>query len=216
MKSFGIRNLEPRLWVIFVIVNVLVISSCPKNVESGLLMSETFQTQTHSKSIELLDLGFQPRKVGFSMRTLIETAKRYINIPYKWGGDDPMAGFDCSGLAQEILATVGQDPPGDQTAQNLYDHFAGISDVWDGNRAFSPDEITGALAFYGESTSKITHVGFCIDSLRMIEAGSGGRNIQTVGDAIKYNAYVRIRPIHRRKDLVAVIRPPYLMLERDY
>ena len=41
--------------------------------------------------------------------------------------------------------------------------------------------------------------------LEMIEAGGGGSRVTDLENAIKYNAFVRVRPIARRSDLVAVI-----------
>jgi cell wall-associated NlpC family hydrolase len=135
------------------------------------------------------------------MDLLIRYAMSFVGLPYRWGGDDPMEGFDCSGLVQEILASAGMDPPGDQTAQALYDHFEKTGTVG----AVGP----GVLAFYGQSVRKITHVGFCIDQYRMVEAGGGGSRTINLKAAVDQNAYVRIRLVTTRKDLVATINPRY-------
>ncbi len=129
-----------------------------------------------------------------------EYAKKFIGQPYIWGGDDPIIGFDCSGLVQEILASVGMDPPGDQTAQGLYDHFKNNSDGIMG---------IGALCFYGKSVSEITHVAFMIENYCIVEAGGGGSKTTSAEAAADMNAFVRIRPYNRRKDLVAVLNPYY-------
>lgn len=135
------------------------------------------------------------------MNTLITYAMSFIGRPYKYGGDDPMSGFDCSGFVQELLASVGLDPKGDQTAQGLYDALA-ISST---HGVYGP----GVIAFYGESVRKITHVAFCVDSYRMIEAGGGGSATLTAEDAAKQNAYIRMRLIKSRKDMVATLKPVY-------
>ena len=126
---------------------------------------------------------------------------RLVGVPYRWGGDDPSLGFDCSGLAQELLASVGMDPPGDQTAQNLYDHFAKSN--------LGPVKACGALAFYGKSVTEITHVGMMLDSVHIVEAGGGGSSTTTLEAAAKQNAFVRIRRFDHRKDVVAVLMPRY-------
>jgi cell wall-associated NlpC family hydrolase len=136
------------------------------------------------------------------LETAIEYAKQFIGLPYIWGGDDPLTGFDCSGLVQEILASVGLDPEGDQTAQGLYDYFVKRPNT---KTAQGP----GALVFFGQSITKITHIGFMINDFQMIEAGGGGSKTLSLKDAATQNAFVKIRPASRRKDLVAVLLPSY-------
>lgn len=135
-------------------------------------------------------------------------ALRYVGIAYRWAGDDPMAGWDCNGIGQEMLASLGEDPPGDQTAQALFDYFNHplAATRREGARA-------GALAFFGSSPRHITHVGFCISGDLMLEAGGGGSSTTSLDAAVKQNAYVRIRPIDRRKDLVAVLDLKYRIIK---
>lgn len=135
------------------------------------------------------------------MDLLIQYAMQFVGVHYKWGGESPMDGFDCSGLVQAILRSAGEDPRGDQTAQALFDHFS-ENGSWGTRQA-------GSLVFYGRDTKHITHVGFCIDPYRMIEAGGGGPRTLTREDAIRDKAYVRVKLISSRYDVVAVIKPFY-------
>lgn len=137
------------------------------------------------------------------MNNLASYALSFVGTPYRWGGDDPMGGFDCSGLVQEILAAVGEDPPGDQSSHTLYLHFSRYGIIRDNDIVSAGD-----LAFFG-TTSRIIHVTFCIDDCRMIEAGGGGRHVMRPKDAEEHNAYVRVRPINSRSDLVKIIGPNY-------
>lgn len=139
------------------------------------------------------------------MDKLIAYAMQFVGVPYKWGGASPMEGLDCSGLVQEILRFSGEDPPGDQTAQGLYDWFSAPGR---GAFVYGP----GALAFYGESVLKITHVGFCLDQYRMIEAAGGGSRTTDREAAIRDKAFVRGALIKSRKDFLCVIKPNYLQI----
>lgn len=135
------------------------------------------------------------------MQLLKDYAMHFIGQPYIWGGDDP-TGFDCSGLIIEILQSCGQLPPNfDTTAQGLYKVFL--------DKGVISAKGFGSLAFYGQSRSRIIHVAFGLDNIRVLEAGGGGRHVKTLADAIKYNAFIRIRPIQWRSDLVAIIKPRY-------
>lgn len=136
------------------------------------------------------------------MELLTQYAMQFVGLPYKWGGDDTIDGFDCSGFVQELLQSIGLDPKGDQTADALYRYFSKA------DRGTRGSPIRGALAFYGSRT-RVTHVAFCVDSRRVIEAAGGGSRTHTERDAARDNAYIRIRPANNRKDLVAFILPNY-------
>lgn len=132
----------------------------------------------------------------------LQIALQWLNTPYKWAGAS-FEGIDCSGFAQELLATVGLDPAGDQTADALFRHFLsprrgniGVCDV-------------GSLCFFGKQ-ALVTHVGVAIAIDTMIEAGGGGPRTITRADAAAQAAFVRVRPISSRTDLVSIIQPQLL------
>ena len=133
-------------------------------------------------------------------RSAIEYAKSFIGVPYKWGGETPMAGYDCSGFVQEILSSVGLDPVGDQTAQALADYYVSFGKVVEKPKA-------GCLVFFGQARIKITHVGFMINNFQMIEAGGGGRQVVDKQSAIDHRAFIRVRPYTYRSDLIYLIDP---------
>lgn len=129
-------------------------------------------------------------------------ALQFIGINYKWGGNNAVSGFDCSGYVQEILSAIGMDPPGRDTAQSLYDHFSK-----NGTLKVKPQE--GDLIFYGTGTAGINHIAYCMNESQILEAGGGGSQTTSIEAAAKTSAVVRSRLYDRRKDIVAIITPNY-------
>lgn len=119
--------------------------------------------------------------------------------PYRWGGDDPMAGFDCSGLMNEALYSCGLLPFGvDLTAQAHFQRWP---------VATTPEP--GMLCFWGKSPMQIHHVEMMVSTKCSIGAGGGGSKTLTLGDAIASNAYVRVRPLKGREAGFMGFRDPF-------
>lgn len=94
------------------------------------------------------------------------------------------------------------DPPGDQSADALYRFF-----LEEGRGTLNQGGL-GALAFFGKP-ERISHCGFCLDKKLMLNASGGGRHVTSIEIAAQYNASVKIEPIRRRTDMVAIIMPNY-------
>ena len=129
-------------------------------------------------------------------------ALSFLGLPYRWGGENPVTGFDCSGMIVELLKAAGTITPDfDLSAQGIWN--LGGARGWTMTRGF------GALAFYGKSTAQLTHVGFCLDDVYMLEAGGGDRTTVNREAAGMQSAFVRIRPINFRKDFQGCMLPVY-------
>lgn len=119
--------------------------------------------------------------------------QNYAGMWYRWGGDSPLSGFDCSGLACEYLKSLGIMRRGsDTTAQGIANFMPHH------HKAFAGD-----LAFFGKTTKDITHVEICISRYLAIGASGGGSKTLTVADAMRDRAFIKVRPIivGREKDL---------------
>lgn len=112
--------------------------------------------------------------------------------------------MDCSGFVCELLRSVGE-LNGDYTSQGILDYYDNS-----GRANMNSGPTFGAVVFYGTSSTKVRHVAFCLDAYRVIEAGGGGRNTDTLTLAASQDAYVRIRLIKHRADIVGMIKPYYV------
>jgi cell wall-associated NlpC family hydrolase len=91
-----------------------------------------------------------------------------IGRPYRWGGDDPVRGFDCSGLVQWACGEVGIALPRVVRDQRR----AGRSVA---QEALAP----GDLVFFAMGGSRISHVGVYVGGGDFVHAPSSGRPVRT-------------------------------------
>ena len=103
---------------------------------------------------------------GASSAADIAIARRYLGVPYVWGGASP-SGFDCSGLVMYVFAQLGVSLPHNAAMQ-----FACCTPV--PRSALQP----GDLVFYGYSPASIHHVGIYVGNDTMIDAPCTGEVVQ--------------------------------------
>ena len=123
----------------------------------------------------------------------LTVAERLLFQPYLWGGDDPLAGFDCSGFVIEVLKSVGILPrEGDWTAEGLSNLFLArkVSKLNPGTLVFWPKSADPNAAGHVEMVYAV--VGNVVHT---IGASGGGSKTDSLQDAIKHDAYVKIRPV---------------------
>ena len=134
----------------------------------------------------------------------IHIALTNLGHPYRWGGDDPVAGFDCSGLVIHCLQSVGVLPQAfDSTAAGLFAQFRAAGELR------LPPFPPGALVFYSHDPdpASIHHVEMILNCDLCVGAASGGSATLTEADAIAQNAFVKIRPMlgpHRPRHIFYV------------
>ncbi|WJH37550.1 NlpC/P60 family protein [Paenibacillus sp. CC-CFT747] len=98
---------------------------------------------------------YKPQPLPF---TIINNAKKYLGVPYAFGGTTP-SGFDCSGYVQYLFKQQGTTLP--RTASQMY---AGAGQ-------FVSEVQPGDLVFFSEtSSSPITHVGIYLGNSQFISA----------------------------------------------
>lgn len=96
---------------------------------------------------------------------VVDEARKYLGIPYLWGGTDPKRGLDCSGLVQLVYKNLGIDLP-----RVSYQQAEAGRPVPSLAQA-QPGDI---LAF----GSPVHHVGIYIGNGQMIEAPRTGLDVR--------------------------------------
>ncbi len=92
-------------------------------------------------------------------KSLSETAKRFVNVPYLWSGRS-FFGIDCSGFTQLVFKVHGIQLPRDAYQQ------AEVGHVLD----FVEESEPGDLAFFENQEGKISHVGIMLEDQKIIHA----------------------------------------------
>ena len=96
---------------------------------------------------------------------VVEEARKYLGVPYLWGGTDPDKGLDCSGLVQLVYRKFGIDLP-----RVSYQQATAGRPVANLSQA-RPGDI---LAF----DSPVDHVAIYIGHGKMIEAPRTGLDVR--------------------------------------
>ncbi|WP_310734596.1 C40 family peptidase [Azohydromonas caseinilytica] len=90
-----------------------------------------------------------------------------VGTPYRYGGNTPESGFDCSGLIAHVYSrAAGLTSPRST---------AGLQD-W-GQNVTMDDLRTGDLVLFGAST-QITHAGIFVGQDRFVHAPSSGGQVR--------------------------------------
>jgi cell wall-associated NlpC family hydrolase len=105
-----------------------------------------------------------------SEQAVVDEAKKYLGLPYVWGGTDPSKGVDCSGLVQSVYKKLGYDLPRISADQaRAGQPVASLADA-------RPGDI---LAWDNSSRNHgADHVAIYIGDGKMIEAARPGTNVR--------------------------------------
>ena len=91
-----------------------------------------------------------------------------VGVPYRWGGNTPESGFDCSGLVNFVFRDMGRiNMP--RTAREIA--ALPIPQVRDGRLA------PADLVFFGDS-SGVNHVGIYVGQGRFVHAPNSGGTVR--------------------------------------
>jgi cell wall-associated NlpC family hydrolase len=116
-----------------------------------------------------VDLPTRDVPASAAARNVIRTGERYIGIPYRWGGDTPREGFDCSGFTRHVFARHGIAIP--RTSRQQATIGRRLPRSW---RSVRP----GDLVMFANSGGRINHVAIYAGNNRILHSTSSGGGVR--------------------------------------
>ena len=155
-----------RLW--FFVLIVLSLAACssapPKYARSGEGKASGASEALRTRPSGLPD--FVDHSIGREEISI--EAMSLVGVPYRWAGNTPTSGFDCSGLVQYVLGRAA-DVKLPRTT----------TDISQRGRPIEPDEIAaGDLVFFNTTGRPHSHVGIYVGKLRFVNAPSTGGTVR--------------------------------------
>lgn len=99
---------------------------------------------------------------------LVKTARRFIGIPYRWGGTTAEDGFDCSGLTMVSYRLNGLNLPRVSRSQFNAGKWVAKAELRPGDLVF----------FATKGGTRVTHVGMYVGDGNFIHAPRTGKNVR--------------------------------------
>jgi cell wall-associated NlpC family hydrolase len=105
---------------------------------------------------------------GTALSSAVDIARRYLGVPYVFGGSNPAVGLDCSGLVQLVYRQLGIALP--RTAQTQFDASMRVE-----RDRLQPGDLVFFARTYIDPHDWITHVGIYIGGGMQINAPTEGQ-----------------------------------------
>jgi cell wall-associated NlpC family hydrolase len=132
------------------------------NTNSGATNSATSPTNKLPNSVLGVSSNAASQSTG---NAIVETAKKYMGVPYVWGGATP-DGWDCSGFTQYVMKENGIKIP-----RTAAEQFATGTSVEKSNLQ------VGDLVFFTTYKPGASHVGFYLGNGNFIHASSTAKKV---------------------------------------
>lgn len=132
-----------------------------------------FSTALQSASAGLLTTGGGAGEATSAQgEAVVAEAKKYLGLPYVWGGTDPTKGLDCSGLVQLVYKNLGHDLPRVSNQQASAGRpVASMAEAQPGD----------LIAWDNSSRNRgVDHIAIYIGGGKMIEAPRTGLDIRII------------------------------------
>lgn len=140
---------------IILLISVFLLSACASTRDTGQIHD------AHSLAI---------------VKKLTSYAQSLIGSPYKYGGNSPISGFDCSGFVGHVFQhSANLSLP--RNAQQISRH---------GTPVKASQLREGDLVFYNTNNQAYSHVGIYLGNDRFIHAPSSGGSVRVEDMAMAY------------------------------
>ncbi|MFL9905604.1 C40 family peptidase [Paraburkholderia sp. RL17-337-BIB-A] len=127
-----------------------------------------------AQAVERTDARRMPGAIARA--DIVDQAMTMIGVPYRWGGNDPDSGLDCSGFVRYVYRKA--------TGKLLPRQSAQISKT--GSAIAKPDLHPGDLVFFNTPRGTATHVGIYVGKQKFVHAPATGSSIRVESLSANY------------------------------
>ncbi len=115
-------------------------------------------SKKHTHRLRRHHMAHHPARQPLGNR-IVNYARKFVGVPYAWGGTSPRYGFDCSGFVRYVYGHFGIALP-----------HSSFADMWRGRTVLRKHLKPGDLVFFADAS----HVGIYLGGNRMIDAPHTG------------------------------------------
>ena len=151
-KAFPAKN---HVVTIFFIVLTLFLNACSST-------SQKYRSPQRSALIS----NASSNRLNPYRQEVVNIAKSTLGIPYKWGGNSPQQGFDCSGLMKYVHKNALGITIPRTTAQQR-----------DRSKTISYAQLKPGDMLFFKTSAKTNHVGVYIGNRKFIHAPASGKRV---------------------------------------
>ena len=148
---------NPARWIALLVLSVSTLSAC-----------STFSPRTSSEASSSPRIAHFKNDTSVGSEDISIAAIGLVGVPYRYGGNTPAGGFDCSGLIAYVFnKSFGIQLP--RTIQQMSNAGRGI-----GQQAPAP----GDLVFFNTTGERYSHAGIYVGKGRFVHAPSAGGTVR--------------------------------------
>ncbi|HIC7209047.1 C40 family peptidase [Burkholderia stabilis] len=154
-----------RIWVPVAVVSLLAACSSvpPQSAsrEPGMKITTPRAFPAPANFPKFVDHSVGQEEISIQAMSL-------VGVPYRWGGNTPTSGFDCSGLVRYVIGRAA-DVNLPRTTADMSGRGVSIE----------PDQVApGDLIFFNTTGRPHSHVGIYVGKLRFVNAPSTGGTVR--------------------------------------